>query len=304
MALVHSPARIALGVAVALGFGLSACGSDSLEEGGKSATESVKSVAKDNSLADKVPAALKSKGTLSIGTDATYAPNEFVGDDGKTITGMDIDLLTAALQKLGLKATFTNGQFGTLILGVDNGKFDASVSSFTINDERKKAVNMVSYFNAGTQWAVKKGNPKKVKADDACGLTVGVQKDTVQVDDLAARSKKCTQSGKKAITSIIEQDQSKVTANLISGKVDAMLADSPVALYAVQKNTDSIEALGSIYDAAPYGVVVKKSDTAFAQLLAQAFKSIKDDGTYTSVLKKWGNETGAINSFEVNPSVK
>ena len=63
---------------------------------------------------------------------------------------------------------------------------------------------MVSYYSAGTQWAVAKGNPKNVNIDDACGMTVGVQKGTVQLEDLAARSKKCTDAGKPAIMQVIQ----------------------------------------------------------------------------------------------------
>ncbi|MBC9956132.1 ABC transporter substrate-binding protein [Yimella sp. cx-51] len=308
MASVHLRRRVALTTALALSFGLTACGSDSLDTGsssssGGSATESSKSVSADQKLADMVPAAIKSKGTITIGTDASYAPNEFLADDGKTIQGLDVDLVNAVLAKLGLKANWQNASFGTIQNNVQSGKYDMGVSSFTINKERLGAVTMVSYFSAGTLWATKKGNPDKVNPAEPCGLTVGVQKDTVQVDDLTTRSKKCTDAGKKAITQVVEQDQSKVTANLISGKVQAMASDSPIALYAVQQTGDKLETVGDVYDSAPYGLVLKKDQTDFGKALAEALKSIKSDGTYDSVLKKWNNTSGAVSTFEVNPSV-
>ena len=303
MALVHSRARVALGVAVALSFGLSACGSDSLEEGGKSATESVKSVAKDNSLADKVPAALKSKGTLTVGTDATYPPNEYFDTDGKTIVGMDVELLNAVLGKLGLKANYVNGGFDSLILGVGSGKYDMSVSSFTINKERMQQVTMVSYLKAGSQWVVPKGNPKKISLEDACGKTVTVQKGTVQVTDMQARSNKCTSGGKAEIKLLIEQDQSKATLNLSSGKAEAMVADLPVSVDAVNKSGGKLELLGENYDTAPYGYVLKKDANEFGAALVEGLKAIKKDGTYDQILKKWKVDGGAIDDFAVNPAV-
>ncbi|GAB3755800.1 ABC transporter substrate-binding protein [Yimella radicis] len=303
MALVHSRSRIALATAVALTFGLTACGSDSLEEGTSSAKESVKSVAKDTSLADKVPAALKSKGTLTIGTDASYPPNEYFDTDGKTIVGMDIELLDAVLSKLGLKAKYVNGGFDSLILGVGSGKYDMSVSSFTINKERMQQVTMVSYLKAGSQWVVPKGNPKKISPDDACGKTVTVQKGTVQVTDMQARSKKCTTGGKGEIKLLIEQDQSKATLNLSAGKADAMVADLPVSVDAVNKSGDKLELLGENYDTAPYGYVVKKDQNEFGNVLVEGLKAIKKDGTYDQILKKWKVDGGAIDDFAVNPSV-
>ena len=294
---------LALSAVLALTFPLAACGSDSLEEGGESATSATESVEveADESLSEMVPAEIKDKGTLTVGSDASYAPNEFLGDDGKTVEGMDVDLFDAVADKLGLKTQWQNGPFDALILGVDSGKYDVSVSSFTINDERKEQVNMISYFSAGTQWVTTTGNPEGIDPEDACGKTVGVQKGTVQLDEIEDATKKCEEDGKEPINSVVEQEQSKVTASLVSGKTDAMLADSPIALYAVKQNEDKLEALGETYDSAPYGFVVPKDQTEFADAIAEALKAIKEDGTYDTVLKNWGQESGGIDDFAVNP---
>ena len=127
------------------------------------------------------------KGTLTIGTDASYAPSEFVDTDGKTVVGFDADLAKALGQVLGLNVTLQNAPFGTIIEGVKSGKFDLGVSSFTINPDRMKQVDMVSYYSAGTSWAVPSGNPMGITPDNACGKKIAVQKDTVQVDDITAR---------------------------------------------------------------------------------------------------------------------
>jgi polar amino acid transport system substrate-binding protein len=80
-----------------------------------------------------------------------------------------------------------------------------------------------------------------------------------------------------------------------------MLADSPVVSYAVKQSGGKIEAVGSIYDSAPYGVVVAKSDAAFAKAIAGAFKALDTSGGYEKILTGWGNQAGAISSFAVNP---
>ncbi len=160
---------------------------------------------------------------------------------------------------------------------------------------------MVSYFTAGTQWVVPKGNPKKVDPDNACGLNVGVQKDTVQIEDLAARSKKCTDAGKEPIKQIVEDLQVKVNADVVSGKADAMAADSPVGLYAVKLTNGAVEALGESYDSAPYGYVLPKAETEFAAAIVDALKALDASGDYKKVLTKWGVESGAISDFAVNP---
>ncbi|HZX03922.1 MAG TPA: transporter substrate-binding domain-containing protein, partial [Kribbella sp.] len=93
----------------------------------------------------------------------------------------------------------------------------------------------------------------------------------------------------------------QATADLASGKTDAMLADSPVVLDAIKQTNGQLEQLGQIYDAAPYGYVVPKSETAFAQALVKALQALNTDGTYKSVLQKWNNDSGAITDFAVNP---
>jgi polar amino acid transport system substrate-binding protein len=291
------------GLAVVLALGGAACG-DKDDDGGALNTTSPTATATstlDASLAAKVPDAVKADGKIVVGTDSTYAPNEFLAEDGKTIQGFDVDLFNAVAAKLGLTAQFVTAPFDNIIPSVDSGKYEIGVSSFTINDERKKKVDMVSYFQAGTQWAAPTG--KTVDPDNACGLKVAVQKATVQVDDLMARSKKCTDAGKPKITIDQYQGQDEATTAVVTGKDAAMLADSPVAAYAVKQAKEKLQLVGQIYDSAPYGYVLKKAQGVFAQAIAEALKACIADGTYAAALQKWGVEAGGITDPAVNPQV-
>jgi polar amino acid transport system substrate-binding protein len=293
--------RAVLGLAGAalLTVSLTACGEKEASEPGNEAPPA--SSAADPALADRVPEAIKADGVIKVGTDATYAPAEFLDNDGKTVIGFDVDLFNAVAAKLGLRAEYESAPFDAILPGVDSGKYEIGVSSFTINDERKQNVNMVSYFSAGTQWATRAGNPAGVNPDEACGKKIAVQVGTVQVDDITARSKACTDAGKPAITIDQYQAQSEATEAVISGKNDAMLADSPVGAYAVKQTNGQLELLGDIYEAAPYGYTIKKDQLAFAEVIRDALKAVIADGGYTAALTKWGVEAGAISEPAVNP---
>jgi polar amino acid transport system substrate-binding protein len=269
---------------------------------GSSSSASLPKESADQSLASQVPASIKSDGVITVGSDTTYAPSEFIAADGTTIEGFDVDLFQLVAQKLGLKAQFQTASFDSIIAGVGSGKYEMGVSSFTINAEREAQVNMVSYYNAGTQWSTKKGNPQKVQPDSACGKKIAVQKATVQVDDITKRSKDCTSKGKPAITIDQYDAQSDATAAIVSGKDDAGLADSPVMAYAVKQTNGQLELLGDIYDSAPYGYVVKKDQTQFADAVSKAVQAVIDDGNYKKVLDKWGVAAGAIDKSQVNPA--
>jgi polar amino acid transport system substrate-binding protein len=280
---------------------LSACGSTSLSGDPGAGTSSVPSVSvsQNTDLNSKLPESIRSAGVIKIGTDATYAPNEFLAADGKTVQGMDVDVFNAVAAKFGIKTQWQPADFTSIITGVQGNKYDIGISSFTINDERKKQVTMVSYFSAGTQWGAAAGNPKAVDPDNACGKTVAVQTGTVQeTDDLPARQKAC---GENKINILSFKDQSQATNAVVTGRADAMLADSPVVAYAVKQAGGKLETLGEIYEAAPYGYVLPKEDTEFADAIVSALKEIETDGAYTAALQKWGVEQGGIDDFAVNP---
>jgi polar amino acid transport system substrate-binding protein len=296
--------RTALAAGLVAGaLAVAGCGSNSLDNSGGAGNKPKASVSVDKAAAAKVPASIKSKGTLTIGSDASYAPSEFLAGDGKTIEGFDVDLFTAVAKKLGLKASFQNAKFDSIITGVQGGKYDLGVSSFTVNSDREKQATMVSYFNAGTQWAAAPGNPKHVDPQKPCGLTVAVQKGTVQQEeDLPPKQKACAKAG-KPIKVLVYEGQDQATAAVGTGKADAMLADSPVVAYAVKQSGGKIAAVGDIYDAAPYGYVLPKAQSDFGQAIVMALQSLQKDGTYEKVLKTWGVQQGAISDFAVNPAV-
>ena len=294
----HRTRRAAAGVlgAFALVLALTACGEqDSVEQPGGPAP----TVAADDDLAVLVPDAIKADGKILVGVDATYAPGEFLDTDGATVIGFNVDLFNTVAGKLGLTTEYVPSQFDDIIPGVMSGKYEIGVSSFTINEERKAQVHMVSYFSAGTQWASRAGQP--VDPDDACGKRVAVQAGTVQVEDIEARSAACTGAGNPAITIEQFQGQDQATASVVSGKNDAMLADSPVCAYAVQQTNGELELSGDIYDSAPYGYVVAQEQAEFAEALAQALAAVIADGSYQQALSNWGVEAGGITDPAVNP---
>jgi polar amino acid transport system substrate-binding protein len=280
--------------------GAGGSGAPSSGGGGAPASEAP-AVSKDDALAKLVPANVSADGKLVIGSDASYPPNEFYDTDGQTFIGMDVDLGKAVAQKLGLTAEFQNSAFGAILLGIGSDKYELGMSSFTINAEREKSVDMVSYFNAGTKAAVLKGNPDNVNLDDLCGKAVGTQKDTVQEEDVNARNKKCQAEGKAPIALTALQAQTDVTLALTSKRIVAMLADSPVTNYAISQTNGQLEPLGNQYEAAPYGIALKKGQGDFTKAVQGAVQALIADGTYGKIVAKWNGNESAIQTAQINP---
>jgi polar amino acid transport system substrate-binding protein len=256
----------------------------------------------DAALAADLPASVKSSGTLNIASDASYAPNEFFDTDGKTIIGMDVDLGDAIAAKLGLKANFENVTFDAIIPGMAAGKYDLGMSSFTDTKAREATVDFVTYFNAGESLFVQSGNPSKVTGPDLslCGLTIAVEKGTTEESEVPALSKKCTDAGKKAVTALSTDDQNGANLALTSGRAQVGSADSPVAAYAVKQSNGALVLAGDSYEDAPYGIAVPKNDGMLDQAVLGALKDLIADGSYTTILTKWGVQTGAITAPAIN----
>src|SRR5438034_3447716 len=153
---IPRPSAAAIAVAVLAAVAVAGCGSSK-----KSSTTTSVSASKNSKIAAEVPAAVRSKGTLTVASDATYAPNEFIGPDGKTVIGMDPDLVKALAAVMGLKVKVVNATFATIIPGMLAKRFDMGASSFTDNKEREKQVDFVTYLSVGESFLTKvNGGPK------------------------------------------------------------------------------------------------------------------------------------------------
>ncbi|MFQ4148322.1 ABC transporter substrate-binding protein [Arthrobacter sp. LAPM80] len=262
------------------------------------------SVAKDDALIALLPASVKDKATLTVGSDTSYEPAEFLAKDGQTPVGYDVDFAKAIAATLGKKAQVQTADFSSILPKLGS-VYDMGLSSFTITQERSKAVNFISYFNAGVLWAVQKGNPKGINVDNLCGKTVGVQTGTVEEDpDVSGRSAACVAAGKPAITIVSLKNQTDVTTRLVGGTIDAMSADSPITRNALAKTNGQLEPLGAVYDSAEQGIAIAKGDLAFAQVVEKVMNKLIADGSYMKILDTWNNAEGAVTKAVLNPAAK
>jgi polar amino acid transport system substrate-binding protein len=254
----------------------------------------------DAAAAKLLPAAVKSKGTLTVATDPTYAPDEFVDKDGKTIIGFDPELSVVLGQKLGLKVKVVNSTFDSIIPGLAAKKYDLGVSSHNDTKERQKTVDFVDYFTAGSSFYVKaQGGPTINTLDDLCGHKVAVEKGTTQADDALAQDKRCKAAGKAGVTPLVLPDQNGANLALSSGRADVGMADTPVAAYIAAQSGGQFKVVGKQYATAPHGIAVPKG-SGLAKPVLTALQSMIADGSYARILKKWGVSDIAIAQPRIN----
>jgi polar amino acid transport system substrate-binding protein len=289
-----------VGVPMLAVLALAGCGGSSKSTSSPSTTAASAPVAVDAAIAAKVPAAIKSKGTLTVASEAQYAPNEFIAPDGHTIIGMDADLMKALGEVMGLKVKLVNSNFETIIPGLAAGRYDLGASSFTDTKEREKTVDFVDYFQAGISFYAKSSaNPGVKTVADICGKTVAVEKGTVEQEEATKQSAKCTKEGKKSVSVLSFPGQNPVNLAIASGRAEVGMADSPVVAYQVKLSKGTFKLVGETYEVAPYGIAIPKKSGMTTPILA-ALKALIANGTYTKILAKWGIQSGAISEPTVN----
>ena len=285
------------GVAAALAvLGLSAgllvaCGDDDDDDDGGGGADLTSAKVECKDLGVTAPARIKTAGKLVVASDLSYAPMEFVKEGTNDPIGADIDFVNCVAQAWGVKADIQNTPFDAIIAALVSSKADIIASSMTASDERKKEVDFVEYFTAGSGILVKKGNPEKIKTiADLCGKKVAIQVGTVQIDEADEQDAKC--GDKKIQVQTFEQNTDTITA-VGTGRADAALMDFPVAGYGATKVKDT-EVVGEQYNTGNYGIAVRKNDGEVKTALEAAFKAMREKGQYDKILEYWNHEAGAL----------
>lgn len=248
-------------------------------------------------IAAMVPEEVAADGILLYGTNPPFPPMEFKNSAGEMI-GSDIDLAAAVAKVMGLEAKPVEQEFPMILPAISAGTVEFGAAGFTDSEERRKNYDFVDYLVAGIQWSQQPGG--NVDPDNACGLTVAVQRGTVSdTEDVDRRSEECVAQGKPAIHKLA-YDSSDTAANaLVLGRVDAFSADAPVNAYAVARAGGRMELVGDIYDAAYYGWPVKKGSD-LAPALAKALEYLLENGYYEQIMGQWNLNDTFIDEAKIN----
>ena len=228
--------------------------------------------------------------TLIGVSDMAYPPLESVVE-GKSdeYEGFEIDLTTEVAKRCGLTMKWLSPmKFDTIIpLIKQGGKADVGVSSFTINDERKKEIDFTeSYIDSNQAIVMKQGSDKKGASDNetieklnAKGITVAVQQGTTGEEWVKENLPNAT---------LLPLDNAiDCLQNLSSDKCQAVVADLPCMAYYCKESFKDFEVAVQIATGESYGIVVSKDNAKLTEAMNKAIKDMKADGTIAKIMEKW-----------------
>ncbi len=218
--------------------------------------------------------------TIVFATDATWPPMEMVNDQ-KQVVGYSIEYMTAAGKEAGFTPVFKNTAWDGIFAGLDNKKYDAIVSSVSITEDRKKAMDFSEpYYTVRQALIVPKASTAKSLAD-LKGQKVGGQIGTTGYFAIKAA---------EGVEPKSYDEVGLAMEDLNVGRIAAVVCDDPVAAnYALDKYKDTLKIATVIEtgEAEHYGVAVAKGNTKILELVNKGILAVKAKGLDKELMQKW-----------------
>ncbi|CBV41431.1 ABC transporter substrate-binding protein [Halomonas elongata] len=228
---------------------------------------------------------------IRIGVDVPYEPMEYRTADGE-LTGFDIELGNAMCEEIGIECEWVVQGWDGIIPGLMARKYDAIMSSMTINDKRREQVLFSDpYFTPPSAWfAPADSEIETPDAETLEDMSIGVQRGTLQDNyvtdmygDVADVNRYAT-----ADDMVLDMD---------SGRLDIVFLDFPVGKSTLlDSEAGDYKTVGEQitepkqYFGDGFGIAFRKRDEELAAAFNEALATLKENGTYAEIESKYFSE--------------
>lgn len=230
--------------------------------------------------------AIKQAGVIKVGTSADYPPFESVDANGNKV-GFDVDLMTEIAKRLDVKLEWVDMPFDSLIAAVQEGKIDASISSFNYSEERDQTIDFSdAYYTSEDAFTVADGFAGTIaKPEDVAAYKVGVQTGTTQdgwlTDTLVT-------PGLLAEDNLFRYDRvDQAMLDLQNGRIDVMMSDY-VPAQALAKQLGGLNIVyHGVLSSGPINIVIPDGDKELQQAINDIIKQLQDEGFIDNLAVKY-----------------
>lgn len=250
--------------------------------------------------AEDLLAKAKAKGELTVGTELQFAPFDFV-EDGKQ-AGMNKEIFAEIGKELGVKITFLDLPWPSVLPGLEAGKFDMVAGPATITKARMERYRFTSPIaNATVAILKKKGDTSITKPEDIAGKKVGSAKATAQLAQLQEFAK--TLPSAPTIQEYVDFSQSY--ADLGAGRIVAVANSLPNIAFLAKTKPEVFEVVEPPFGKPVYfGFIGTKNEDAKSLMDAvdAVIIKMKHDGRLAALQKKWFGTEMATPDFVTEAS--
>ncbi len=277
----RSTGLVGVALALTLTLALAGCGGDDNDSGGGTTNEGA-SFAEGTTMAR-----LNQAGTVTVGTKFDQPLFGLKNLEGNP-EGFDVEIAKLIAGEMGIaadKVKFVESVSANREPFIQQDKVDFVVATYTINDKRKQVVDFAGpYYVAGQDIMVAKGNPEGIAGPE----------------DLAGK-KVCSVTGSTPAENIrtnypdadlTEFDvYSKCAEALKNKQVQAVTTDNVILLGLISQDPDAFELVGKPFTEEPYGIGLKKGDTAFRSFINDTLDKLYQDGRWKAA---WDATAGKV----------
>ncbi len=223
----------------------------------------------------------KESDTLIVGTEAGFAPYEYM--EGDKVVGVDMDIAQAIADAMGKKLEIKNMDFEGALLAVQNGTVDFVAAGVSVDEERKKVMDFsIDYVDSTEVVVVNKANPAiaAVSDDDLTDKVVGVQQGNIAdfyVSGLAVKEV-------KRYTKFVQAAE-----DLKNSKIDGIVMDQYPAEELVAANPELVILDGALFQD-KYAIAVKKGNAELLEDINKVIQDLKDSGKIEEFTAKHTNQ--------------
>lgn len=263
-------------------------------------------------LASSALVQAKDFGTLKFATEAAYPPFNQSTPNGK-IVGYEPDMVAEIAKRAGFKYEIVAQKWSGMIPGLVDGKYDAVIDAVTVTPKREEVVDFSRQYTVSVSGFVTlkgsavdtlPGNGEVVLADDEAamtksidalkakfkGKTIAVQVATIQADFL-------NKYLADVATIRTYQAGPETFADLLNGRVDAVMASRTNLNAYVKKHADTVNSTGYGFSGGVLGqgsaIAIQKNNPELKAALDNALNSMIKDGTLKQLSEKWFGENVA-----------
>lgn len=236
-----------------------------------------------SSSADTEAGKLVKDGVLSVGLEIGYPPFEYFDEDGTTPIGFDIDLINAIGDKLGYEVDLVNSAWDGIFDGLNSNRYDIVCSAVTYTEDRAETMAFSSGYLGNAQSIVVMSDNDAVSSfEDLDGLRVGYQAETTS--DVALTQ--FISDNPDLDISVNEYDVvMNAYADLSSGRLDAVVSDSLVAVDYIKEDQFSLAYQGPAEEI--IAIAIRKDNDELVQEINDALTELYDEGTLVELSNEW-----------------
>ncbi len=216
---------------------------------------------------------------ITVATDATWPPFEYVDAESKAIVGFDIDLMQAIAAAEGFEVRIVNVSWDALLAGVAQGEYDAAISVITITPERQRQMLFSApYYNAGQVIVVRSDETALQAPSDLAGRRAGAQLGTTG----ALEIEKVPGALLKTYDTI-----DLAFLDLLNGQIDAVVVDNPLAQGYVARYAGKLRIVGAPFTDEWYGIAVAPGRTELLERINRGLRQVQNSGQFAAIEQRW-----------------